>query len=185
MKRTIYLLAGFCCLLNGITFAQTNTTMKTSKSLVAYFSATGTTSAVAQQIAELTGADLFEIAPAHPYTSSDLNWRNEQSRSSVEMADPKARPAMAQPSPDMSRYDTLYLGFPIWWDLPPRIIQTFIEQTALKGKTIIPFATSGSSTISHSVHFLVKTYPSLQIHEGRLLNQATPQTLRAWLKIAN
>ena len=114
MKQTVCLLAGFCCLLNGITFAQTNTTMKTSKSLVAYFSATGTTRAVAQQIAELTGADLFEIVPAEPYTSSDLNWRNEQSRSSVEMADPKARPAMAQPSPDMSRYDTVYLGFPIW-----------------------------------------------------------------------
>lgn len=184
MKRTVCLLAGLWSLLCGLTFANQNTTMET-KTLVACFSATGTTRAVAQQIAELTGADLFEIVPAEPYTSSDLNWRNEQSRSSMEMADPKARPAMAKPSPDMSRYDTVYLGFPIWWDLPPRIIQTFIEQTALKGKTIIPFATSGSSTISHSVHFLIKTYPSLQIHEGRLLNQATPQTLRAWLKIAN
>ena len=144
MKRTVCLLAGLWSLLCGLTFANQNTTMKASKSLVAYFSATGTTRAVAQQIAELTGADLFEIAPANPYTSSDLNWRNEQSRSSVEMADPKARPAMAQPSPDMSRYDTVYLGFPIWWDLPPRIIQTFIEQTALKGKTIIPFATSAA-----------------------------------------
>lgn len=156
-----------------------------TKTLVAYFSATGTTRAVAQQIAELTHADVYEIAPAVPYTSADLNWRNEQSRSSVEMADPMSRPAMAQPSPDMSRYDTVYIGFPIWWDLPPRIIQTFVEHTALGGKTIIPFATSGSSTISNSVHFLIKTYPSLQIHEGRLLNHATPQTLRAWLNVAN
>ena len=97
MKRTVCLLAGLSSLLCGLTFANQNTTMET-KTLVAYFSATGTTRAVAQQIAELTGADLFEIAPANPYTSSDLNWRNEQSRSSVEMADSKARPAMAQPS---------------------------------------------------------------------------------------
>ena len=118
MKRTVCLLAGLWSLLCGLTFANQNTTMET-KTLVAYFSATGTTRAVAQQIAELTGADLFEIVPAEPYTSSDLNWRNEQSRSSVEMADPKARPAMAQPSPDMSRYDTVYLGFPIWWGPAP------------------------------------------------------------------
>ena len=184
MKRTICLLVGLWSLLCGLTFANQNTTMET-KTLVAYFSATGTTRAVAQQIAELTHADVYEIAPAVPYTSADLNWRNDQSRSSVEMADPMSRPAMAQPLPDMSRYDTVYIGFPIWWDLPPRIIQTFVEHTALEGKTIIPFATSGSSTISNSVHFLIKTYPSLQIREGRLLNHATLQDLRTWLKVAN
>ncbi|MGN0234961.1 MAG: flavodoxin [Paludibacteraceae bacterium] len=184
MKRIICLVAGLWCLLSGLTFANQNTTMET-KTLVAYFSATGTTRAVALQIAEISGAEVYEITPAVPYSPADLNWRNEQSRSSVEMADPAARPALAEQALDINRYDTVYLGFPIWWNLPPRIIQTFVERFPLQGKTIIPFATSGSSTISNSVHFLIKTYPSLQISEGRLLNHATPQDIRAWLKVAN
>ena len=117
----------------------------TGKALVVYFSATGTTKGVAQRLAGAIGADIFEIVPAQPYTDADLNWRNKQSRSSVEMADRKSRPAIAKAAPDLAAYKTVFVGFPIWWYREPSIIDTFVESNAeaLDGKTVVPFATSG------------------------------------------
>lgn len=170
-----------CLTLSSLSFSQT--TMHTShKTIVAYFSATGTTRAVAEQIAKQTNATLCEIAPLAPYTAADLDWHNERSRSSIEMNDVKARPAMIPIQADIAVCDTLYLGYPIWWDLAPRIINTFIETCSLEGTTIIPFATSGSSTIGNSVCELKKTYPALHIQQGRLLNNASEQTIRNWIK---
>ena len=116
-----------------------------SKRLVAYFSCTGTTAKVAETLAESIGADIFEIEPAVPYTAADLDWRDNTSRSSVEMNDPHSRPAVASKRDNMADYETILVGFPIWWYVAPTIINTFLESYDLQGKTIIPFATSGGS----------------------------------------
>ena len=149
--------------------------------LVAYFSATGTTAGVAKTLASVTGGDLFEIVPAQKYTSADLNWNNKQSRSSVEMANPKSRPAVQSKKADMGDYDVIYLGYPIWWGKAPTIIHTFIESYDWKGKTLVPFATSGGSGIEESVSVLKETYPSLNWKNGRLLNRASEKTIREWV----
>ena len=141
------------------------------KTLVVYFSATGTTARAAQRIARERDADLYEIRPAKAYTSADLDWRNARSRSSVEMNDPKARPAIALPAADVAEYEVIYLGYPIWWDMAPRVVETFIESHDLSGKTIIPFATSGSSGIANSGAVLRKRYPGLNWQVGRLMNR--------------
>ena len=132
-----------------------------AKTLVAYFSATGTTKAAAQKIAKAQNATLWEIQPAEPYTAADLDWRNKQSRSSVEMNDPESRPAIKRCT-DVTPYDTIYVGYPIWWCICPRIINSWIDNNLfqLEGKTLIPFATSGGSGIEKSVEYLRKTYPS-------------------------
>ena len=122
-----------------------------SKQLVAYFSASGVTAEVAEKLAQVIGADLFEIRPQQPYTAADLDWRDQHSRSSVEMHDAAARPAMAEQTPDMAQYDTVFLGFPIWWYTAPRIIQPFLEGGDFSGKQIVPFATSGGSGLGHTV----------------------------------
>ena len=116
-----------------------------SKTLVAYFSASGVTAKVAKTLADATGADLHEIVPAQPYTAADLNWNDSRSRSSVEMKDKTSRPAVAGMVENMAQYDTIFLGFPIWWYVAPTIVNTFLEQYDLTGKTIVPFATSGGS----------------------------------------
>ena len=116
-----------------------------SRKLVAYFSATGTTAKVAETLADAIGADIYEIEPEVPYTEADLNWRDANSRSSIEMNDPLSRPAIAGKRDNMADYDTIYVGFPIWWYVAPTIINTFLESYDMTGKTIIPFATSGSS----------------------------------------
>lgn len=113
--------------------------------LVAYFSASGRTARLAQTIAQAAQADLYEIRPAQPYTSADLNWHDAHSRSSVEMKDPACRPAIAGDLPDLSRYDTILVGFPIWWYQAPRIVETFVASCDFSGKTVIPFATSGEA----------------------------------------
>lgn len=113
--------------------------------LVAYFSATGETARLAGTLARAAQADLYEIRPEHPYTAADLNWHDNQSRSSVEMKDPACRPGIAGELPDLTRYDTVFVGFPIWWYQAPRIIETFLESYDFSGKTVIPFATSGGS----------------------------------------
>ncbi len=116
-----------------------------SKKLVAYFSASGTTARLAETLAEAIGADIFEIKPEVPYTRADLNWQDAGSRSSVEMKNPASRPAIAARRDNMAEYDTIYVGFPIWWYVAPTIINTFLESYDLAGKTIVPFATSGGS----------------------------------------
>ena len=116
-----------------------------SKTLVAYFSASGVTAKLAKSLAQVTGADLHEIQPAEPYSSADLDWTNKKSRSSVEMNDPSYRPAIGNQVADMEQYDTVFVGFPIWWYVAPTIINTFLESYDFSGKTVIPFATSGGS----------------------------------------
>ena len=116
-----------------------------SKKLVAYFSASGTTKKAAERLAKAAGADLLEIRPTIPYTSADLNWMDKKSRSSVEMNDPDSRPEIAETMPNMADYDTVFIGFPIWWYVAPHIIHTFLESYDFTGKTLVPFATSGGS----------------------------------------
>lgn len=157
-------------------------TKKEMNTLVAYFSCTGNTKAVANLIQKATGADLYEIEPAVPYTAADLDWRNENSRSSVEMKDAASRPAIGNNVENMSAYDTLYIGFPVWWDKAPTIVNTFIESYDLASKTIYVFATSGSSSIDNSVAELKIKYPKLHIVEGKLLNGATQERVNAWVK---
>ena len=149
--------------------------------MVVYFSATGTTRQVAKQIAKNADADICEIAPAKPYSSADLDWTNNQSRSSVEMNDPKARPEIKALSVDASRYDYVFLGYPIWWDLTPRAVNTFIETANLTGKTVIPFATSGSSTIANGVAVLKKSYPNIKWQTGKLLNHVSEKEMETWV----
>ena len=159
-----------------------NSMQSNHKVLVAYFSATGVTARAAQKVAEATGGEVYAITPAKPYTDADLDWNDKQSRSSVEMNDPKARPALGGERLDVSEYDIVFIGYPIWWNQAPRLINTFIESHNLKGKTVIPFATSGGSTIAGSAATLRRTYPALEWKEGRLLNRADEKTLRTWIE---
>ena len=115
--------------------------------------------------------------------SADLDWNNKRSRSSVEMNDPKMRPAIKSKKENIGTYDVVFIGYPIWWDLAPRIINTFIEGHSLKGKTVVPFATSGGSSIGNSATVLKKTYPDLNWKEGRLLNRTDEKAIRAWLDV--
>ena len=167
------------------TFAQQKQDMNSMQSnhkvLVAYFSATGVTAQAAQKVADATGGEVYAITPAKPYTDTDLDWRDKQSRSSVEMNDPKSRPALGGKRLDVSDYDVVFIGYPIWWDQAPRLINTFIESHNLKGKTVIPFATSGGSTIAGSTTTLKRSYPALEWKEGRLLNRADEKTVRTWI----
>ena len=139
-----------------------------NKPLVVYFSATGTTAMVALTIADITGGTLYEIVPQRAYTSDDLDWNDRQSRSSVEMNNPQSRPAIKGTKADVAAYDVIFIGYPIWWDQAPRIINTFIESHDLTGKTLVPFATSGGSGISNSVKELRKAYPDLKWRDGKL-----------------
>lgn len=140
------------------------------KKLVAYFSASGVTRRKSEALAELIGADLHEIAPAEAYTDADLDWTNKRSRSTMEMQDPSSRPALKEPKIDLSAYDTVYIGFPIWWGVAPHAVNTFIESNDLAGKQLVIFATSGGSGLAPAVDDLQKRYPSLQIVSGKLLN---------------
>ena len=140
------------------------------KTLVTYFSATGTTKAAAERLAEEVNGDLFEIQPEAPYTAADLDWRDSTSRSTLEMKDLSSRPAIKDVALDLTQYDTVYVGFPIWWYTAPTIINTFIEAHDFAGKTVIPFATSGGSTIDKACADLKATYPDIKWGEGRLMN---------------
>lgn len=155
-------------------------TMKRSKILVAYFSATGTTKTAAQRLASVIDGELYEIQPRQPYTDADLDWNDRQSRSSVEMNNPQSRPAIKGKKENMTDYDVVFIGYPIWWNLAPTIVNTFIESHDLKGKTVIPFATSGRSSIGNSVSSLKNTYPEIRWRNGRLLNRASEKSIREW-----
>ena len=158
-----------------------NMDSNSSKTLVAYFSATGTTAKAARSIADITGGELFEIAPQNLYTDADLDWNDKQSRSSVEMNNAQSRPALKAKKADIAGYDVVFIGYPIWWNLAPRIINTFIESHDLKGKVIIPFATSGGSSISNSISELKKSYPNLNWKEGKLLNRMSNNAIQNWI----
>jgi flavodoxin len=152
-----------------------------SKTLVAYFSATGNTEGFAKQIQEAAAADLYKIEPTKPYTEEDLDWRNDKSRSSIEMVTEGFREPLGGQPIDIAPYDTIYIGYPIWWDRVPTIIQTFIESQDFKGKVIVPFATSGSSTIDNSVAKLKEAYPDLNILAGKRMNDATEEDVKAFV----
>ena len=158
---------------------------KEMKVLVAYFSATGVTKGVAQQLAEVAGADLHEIKPAQAYTDADLDWHNKQSRSSVEMKDKSSRPAITAKLQNMKDYDVVYVGFPIWWYTCPTIVNTFMEAYDFQGKTVIPFATSGGSSIKKACEDLKDTYPNINWKEGKLLNRASRKYLEDWVIISS
>lgn len=151
----------------------------TSGILVAYFSATGTTESVARKIAAATGGKLHAITPEYPYSSEALDWHNKFSRSSIEMNDTTSRPIIVRDSLVMSQYDTIYLGYPIWWDKAPRVINTFIETHDLEGSKVIPFATSGGSSIDNSVNLLRRDYPNIDWQQGHLLNNPSEEDITA------
>ena len=151
-----------------------------SKKLVAYFSASGTTKEAAERLAKAAGADLFEIKPTIPYTSADLNWMDKESRSSVEMNDPDSRPEIAETMPNMADYDTVFIGFPIWWYVAPHIIHTFVESYDFNRKTLVPFATSGGSGMGKTVDELRKLCPNADWKTGKVVNGVSDQALAAW-----
>jgi len=150
--------------------------------LVAYFSATGTTAAAAQNLAEAAQADLFEIKPAVAYTADDLDWNDSTSRTTLEMKDKASRVEIADTVANIGQYETIFLGYPIWWYTAPHIINSFLEQYDLTGKRIILFATSGGSEFEHSVDDLQPSAPGATIEEGRMMNdQPSLDALREWL----
>ena len=152
-----------------------------SKTLVAYFSASGTTAKVAKKMAEAIGADLFEIKPETPYSGADLNWQNKNSRSSVEMNDRSSRPAIAVKVADMPQYDVVFVGFPVWWYREPSIIDTFMESYDFAGKTVIPFATSGGSGLGDSAANMKKLAKGAKVVDGkRFSGSASAEELKAW-----
>ena len=159
------------------TFAQDT---KGSKTLVAFFSASGITKGAAQKLQAATGGTLYEITPANVYTEADLNWRDKQSRSIVETNDRTTRPALADKKANVAEYDIVYVGFPIWCNTCPTIIYTFLEAYDFKGKTIVPFATSGGNTIENSCKDLRSTFPDLNWKEGKLLNKVSEKEMKAW-----
>ncbi len=154
-----------------------------SKTLVAFFSASGVTRQVAQKLAAAAQADLYEIKPAIPYTQADLNWRDKSSRSSVEMQNLAIRPQLADTDAKIEQYDRILLGYPIWWYMAPTIINTFLESYDFSGKSIILFATSGGSGFGKSVKELSPSCPNAVIREGRMLNgNPSEQELRQWVE---
>ena len=141
-----------------------------SKKLVAYFSASGTTAKVAKNLANAAGAELYEIKPAVPYSRADLNWQDKQSRSSVEMRDKSSRPELADTDANIAEYETVFIGFPIWWYIAPTIINTFLEAYDFSGRKIVLFATSGGSGFGKAVASLQPSAPKATIIEGEILN---------------
>ncbi len=174
--KHIALLMAVCCLMLGA--CAQNTTQNTKgkenkemkKTLIVYFSATGTTKAAAQKLAKEFNADLYEITPEVPYTDADLNWRDKTSRSTLEMTDKTSRPAIKGRCENIADYDTVWIGFPVWWYTAPTIVNTFIEAHDLSGKTLNVFATSGGSGVEGSASDLKKAYPQYNWGESRLMN---------------
>ena len=140
------------------------------KTLIVYFSASGVTASAAREIAEAVGGDLYEIQPVQPYTSADLNWMDKKSRGTIEMNDPESRPEIAASVQNMEQYDTILIGFPIWWYVEPRIVDTFLESYDFSGKTMIPFATSGGSGIGKAEKSLQAHCPKGNWKKGQLLH---------------
>ncbi|MBE6244667.1 MAG: flavodoxin [Bacteroidales bacterium] len=161
---------------------QNNQEEKQMKTLVAFFSATGTTKALAEKVAAVTGGDLYEIKPEVPYTSADLDWTVKTSRSSVEMADKASRPAIVKDLENAGDYGTIYIGFPVWWYTAPTIINTFLEAYDFSGKNVVFFATSGGSTIDKANAQFKAQYPSLKWTAGKVLNHASESDIKAWVE---
>lgn len=154
------------------------------KTLVAFFSASGVTAKAAETLAKAAGADLYEIKPQVPYTSADLNWMDKKSRSSVEMNDPASRPAISGKLNNMDDYDTVFIGFPIWWYVAPTIISTFLESYDFAGKTIVPFATSGGSGMGKTDEVLQALCPdTVSWKPGKLLKSGqSAESMKSWVE---
>ena len=152
-----------------------------TKILVAYFSCTGNTESIAKAISKSTGGKLYKITPLKAYSSADLDWTNKNSRSSIEMNTENSRPELGGETVNMKDYDIVFIGYPIWWDSCPRPVNTFIEKYDLSGKSVIPFATSGGSSIDNSVKQLKKLYPDVNWKEDRLFNRGSKQA-EEWAK---
>jgi len=179
MKKLLSVLMMVCAIFTNAKAEETN--MPNDKILVAYFSATGNTKSVAEKLANAINADLFEIVPEQPYTSDDLNWQNDQSRSSIEMGDNGSRPAIASKIDNISQYKIVFIGSPIWWGREPSIMDTFIESYDFTGKTVIPFVTSGSSGIGDYSANLQALAPGAKILTGkRFSTSATAEELKTW-----
>ena len=170
--------------------AETSTNMENTdnqdaqehKILVAYFSATGTTKGVAEHIANGLNADIYEIVPEDPYTDADLNYNDNNSRTTIEMNDPNARPAISGSVENMEQYDIIFVGYPIWWGEAPRIVSTFMESYDFSGKTIVPFCTSGGSGIGSSASNLERLTSGATWLDGRRLNGSDSQdTVMEWV----
>ncbi len=174
--KHISLIVAACCLLFGACAQKKTETVNNQtpepmkKTLIAYFSATGTTKAAAERLATEFNADLFEIAPEVPYTAADLDWRDKTSRSTLEMQDKASRPAIAAKCDNIAQYDTVWIGFPVWWYTAPTIVNTFIEAHDLSGKVLNVFATSGGSDVVDSYNDLKNAYPQYQWGDKRLMN---------------
>ena len=152
------------------------------KTLIAYFSASGETAKLARTLASVTGGDLFEIRPETAYTAADLNWNDKHSRSTIEMNDKTSRPAIAGRVENFAQYDTVFVGFPIWWYQAPRIIETFLESYDLTGKTVVPFATSGGSGMGKTVDLLRPSAPGAVWLPGkRLSSGASASAAQEWV----
>lgn len=188
MRKTALALAAVVSLFTTLTACASkkqNNNMEhaaNKKTLVAYFSATGTTKTVAKMIATATKGELYQIKPQAEYSSADLDWTNKTSRAGRENDNPKSRPAIVKDKANLNAYDTIYLGFPNWWNGAPRIINTFIETYGLKGKTVYLFMTSGGSGIENSEKTLKKLYPEVNWKKGRLLNGSTQEDVNKWVK---
>ena len=180
MKNITFIVAA-CCLVMAAcaqspksTDYQNNSQTKSKemkKTLIVYFSATGNTKAAAQKLAQEFNADLYEITPEMPYTAADLNWRDKTSRSTQEMKDKSSRPAIKGKCENIADYDTVWIGFPVWWYTAPTIVNTFIEAHDLNGKVLNVFATSGGSPVEPCAADLKKAYPQYQWGESRLMNR--------------
>lgn len=152
------------------------------KPLICYFSASGITKRVAEEIAQIVKGDLFEIEPVEPYTNADLDWTNKQSRSSIEMADEHSRPSVKSKVEDIEKYHTILLGFPVWWYKEPTIIDTFIEENNFENKVVYVFVTSGGSTVRSSLESLRKKYTAIRFVDGKTLNSGvTHETILNWI----
>lgn len=192
MKKIMLIILGILIISAGVVFAYNNinknkgeTNMAENKKvLVAYFSATGTTKKVAENLAKATGGDLYEIKPLKPYTSTDLNWHDSNSRSSVEIKDHNSRPEMVDDDFSVSEYDTVFLGFPIWWYIAPTIVNTFLERHDFSNKKIIIFATSGSSGLGNTANTLKQSVSkTTAVIEGDVLNSnPSVEDLKQWVK---
>ena len=190
MKNLLFIVLGILIVSAGVVFALNNSTKANADTpanknvLVAYFSATGTTKRVAENLAKATGGDLYEIKPVKAYTRADLNWHDENSRTSVEMNDPKSIPEIVTGDLSVQNYDTIYLGFPIWWGTAPKVVHTFLEKYDFSGKKIIIFATSGSSGLGNTANTLKQSVSkTATVIEGDVLNSnPSVENLKQWVK---
>ena len=185
IKKIILTLVAGCMALCAVATAsaQNNDDMSNNKkTLVAYFSATGTTMEAASKLAKAANADLHEIVPAIPYTPADLNWRDKKSRSTLEMEDKSSRPAVANKVENMEQYDTVFVGYPIWWYIAPTIINTFLEQYDLTGKTIVPFFTSGGSGAGETMRYLRPSAPDANWVDPKNLNYMGDGEMKSWVE---